>query len=282
MAFSIISPRPEFAGILRQEETYAVPDSDSFGNRLNGWFDRLMTQSGVDLAPSMLLALSLCSAIALGGLAFVVQENLLTTGLAAGLGCVLPILIAVVTRARRQLSLLKQLPPMLDELARAARTGRSLENCLQIVADDTPAPLGRELRLCTGRLDLGVSIPAAFAELPPRTGLVSTNVLVNALTVHRETGGDLVKVLERLAQTVRDRIQFQGRLRAATAASRATAILMIALPPAVLLFFTFRDAGYFTNLVNSQWGVRALVMAVLLQLIGSIWVLRIMKSSRRT
>jgi tight adherence protein B len=279
---SAILPHPDFAGILRQEETYAAPGSDTLGNRLNSGFDRLMMQSGMDLAPSMLLALSLCAAITLGGLAFVVQENLLTTGLAAGLGTVLPILTAVIIRVRRQATLLKQLPAMLDELARAAKTGRSLENCLQMVAADTPAPLGRELQRCTRRLELGMSIHGAFAELPERTGLVSANVLVTALTVHRETGGDLVKVLERLAQTVRDRIQFQGRLRAATAASRATAILMIVLPPAVLLFFTFRDPGYFTSLVNSQWGRRALVIAVVLQFIGTSWVLRIMKSAQRT
>src|SRR5690606_1470899 len=128
--------------------------------------------------------------------------------------------------------ILDQLPPMIDELARAAKTGRSLENCLGQVAHDTPNPLGAELRDCTRKLALGLSIDDALKELPHRTGLVAASVLATALSIHRQTGGDLVRVLARLSQTLRTRIQFQGRLKAATAASRATAILMIALPPA--------------------------------------------------
>lgn len=279
MSTHVLQPRPEFAAILRDQQEFAVPGRDTLGNRLNGWFDRLMIQSGADLSPAMLLALCLCSAVACGGLAFVVQENLLTTAIGALLGAAAPLVAAVIIRSRRQSEMLKQLPAMLDELARAARTGRSLEKCLALVADDTPQPLGGELRRCTRRLDLGMSINDALGELPLRTGLPATNVLVSALAVHRETGGDLVKVLERLAQTLRTRIQFQGRLKAATAASRATALLMLVVPPAVLAFFIFRDPDYLTNLMRSAWGFRVTLTAAVLQIIGSLWVLRILKHS---
>lgn len=274
-----IQSRPEFAAILRDQHEFAVPGRDSVGNRINGWFDRLMIQSGSEITPAMLLALCVCSAIACGGLAFVVQENLLTTAVGAVLGAAAPMVAAVVIRSRRRAEMLRQLPAMLDELARAARTGRSLEKCLALVAEDTPSPLGGELRRCTKRLDLGMSITEALGELPQRTGLTATNVFVSALAVHRQTGGDLVKVLERLAQTLRARIQFQGRLQAATAASRATALLMVLVPPAVLAFFIFRDSNYLTTLMSSEWGFRATLIAAALQIIGSIWVLRILKHS---
>ncbi|MEW4530393.1 MAG: type II secretion system F family protein [Maioricimonas sp. JB045] len=282
MATDVITPQPEFAGILRQQETFASGQGDDVGERLNSWFDRLMLQAGMEIAPAMVLALCLCSGATVGGLVFVVQENLLTTALAALLGFVLPLIVAMIVRSRRQSTMMNQLPPMIDELARAAKTGRSLENCLQLVAEDTPAPLGTELQLCTRRLGLGMPLRDALEQLPARTGLVSTSVLVTALSVHRETGGDLVKVLERLAQTLRDRLQFQGRLRAATAASRATAILMIALPPAVLMFFTFRDPEYFNNLMASQWGRTATFTALMLEFIGAMWVMRILRNSQRT
>lgn len=277
-----LTQRPEFAGILREQTTYGRDDSDSLGNRLNRGFDRLVIQSGVELAPAMLLALSVCCAIALGGLFFVIQENLLTTAWGAGLGAIIPVVTTAYFRARRQSMILRQLPGMIDELARAAHTGRSLESCLKLVADDTPAPLGTELRRCTRRLDLGMTIGEAFAELPRRTGLSSTNVLVTALSVHRDTGGDLVHVLERLSQTIRDRIQFIGRMRTATAASRATAVLMVVIPPLILLFFTFRDPGYLGNLMESYWGRFVTFAAVALQALGTLMVMWILKSTRRT
>ncbi len=281
MAVSIIKEGSEFAGILRQDENFAVENDRSLNNQLNGWFDRLMLQSGTTLSAQMLLLLSVFSAVTLAGMAFVWQEDLLSTAMAGFIGFLIPVLIMMVVRSRRQSVLLRQMPPMLDELSRAARTGRSLENCLAIVAHDTPNPLGAELRHCTRKLTLGLNIDESLSELPHRTGLIATSVLSTALSVHRQTGGDLVSVLTRLSSTLRDRIQFQGRLKAATAASRATAILMITLPPAIIAFFVFRDPDYLQNLFDSSWGLRCTVLAFILEVIGVIWVLRVLQTSQR-
>jgi len=277
-----ISPRPEFAGILKERNEYGTGQGVDTGDRINSWFDTLMRQSGWDLVPSVVLMLCACSAVAVGGTVFVIQENLLTTAFAALIGFLLPVIAAMVARSRRQTQLLQQLPPMLEELARAAKTGRSIEQCLHIVADDTPAPLGAELQLATRRLRMGVSLKDALSDLPERTGLMTLSLLSTTLVVQQQTGGDLVTVLNRLSRTIRDRLLFLGRLRAATAASRATATLMIVLPPAVLTFFIFRDPTYFQSLMDSTWGRNATLAAVALEVIGAVWVIRILQDSQRT
>ncbi len=277
-----IEPRREFSGILKERENFGTGRSADTSDRLNSWFDTLMLQSGWEIAPSMILMLCVCTAIAVGGLVFVIQENLLTTALGALIGFIAPIAAAMFARSRRQTQLMQQIPPMLEELGRAAKTGRSVEQCLQLVATDTPAPLGSELRLAAGRLKMGVPLRDALRDLPERTGLMTLNLLNTTLTVQQQTGGDLVTVLNRLSQAVRDRLLFLGRLRAATAASRATATLMIVLPPAILAFFLFRDPDYFQNLMGSSWGRNATLMAIALEVIGGIWVLRILKDSQRT
>lgn len=278
-----IRPRPEFARILKADESFTSQRApEAAGDKLNGWFDRLMVQSGLETSPVVLLLLSVVSAIAFGGAAFVIQENLLLTGLMAGIGAAVPIVVTMIKRTRRQTQIMKQLPETISELARAARTGRSLEQCFQIVADDTKGPLGDELKLCNRRLQMGLDMSGALRELPDRTGVVSISVLVMALTVNQQTGGDLVAVLDRLSRTIRDRLMFLGRLRAQTIASRATAVLMISLPPLILAFFMFRDPQYFQRLTNSGWGRGTLITAICLQVVGSAWVLRIMKNSRRT
>lgn len=281
MASATLLAQPEFAGILRNEETFATENDRSFGNQINTWFDNLMLQSGLGTSPGMILALSFCTAMTLGGFIFVLQENLLTTAFGAGMGALVPVLFAMIWRSRRQSQISQQLPGMLDELARAAKTGRSLEKSLELVANDTPSPLGTELQHCSRKLELGLSINDSLMELPNRTGVVATSVLVTALTVHMQTGGDLVKVLERLSLTLRDRIQFHGRLKAATAASRATAVLMIVLPLGIITFFALRDGEYLTTLLNSVWGVRITVTAVILEVIGAAWVLRILSTSQK-
>ncbi len=277
-----ITPKPEFADIVRTEETYAQPNREGMGQGLNGWFDRLMVQSGLELSPATLLMLCLLCGLTFGGLLFVWQENLLSTAFGGLIGSLIPLGIAMITRVRRQREILRQMPAMVGELARAARTGRSLEQCFHLVAKDTPAPLGSELKRCADRMQLGMGLPAALDELPERTGVVSLNVLVTALVVHHQTGGNLVTVLERLQQTIRDRLTFLGRLRTATSASRATALMMLLLPPGILMFFIIRDPQYFTTLMESTWGRWSTIIAITLQVIGSIWVIRILQNSQRT
>lgn len=277
-----VTPRPEFSGILKERDNFGTGRPADTADRLNSWFDMLMIQCGWELSPTMVLMLCVCAAITLGGVVFVIQENLLTTALGAMCGFLAPILAAMFARSRRQSLLMQQVPPMLEELGRAAKTGRSVEQCLQLVAADTPAPLGTELRLASGRLKMGVPLREALRDLPERTGLMTLNLMNTTLAVQQQTGGDLVTVLNRLSQAVRDRLLFLGRLRAATAASRATATLMIVLPPSILAFFLFRDPEYFQNLMGSVWGRNATLLAIALEIIGAVWVLRILQDSQRT
>lgn len=278
----IIEPSPLFAGILREQDHFASPDDVGVTADLNSAFDKLVLQSGVEMSATMLTLLCLSSCLVVAGSVFVLTDNLLLAGLAAGLGAVLPIIFTALIRGRRQKLIMEQMPPMVDELARAAKTGRSLEQCLEMVAHDTPSPLGDELRLCTRKQALGVGLPQALADLPLRTGIVSMNVFTMALTVHQQTGGDLVTVMDRLSRTIRDRIMFLARLRAATAASRAASILMIGLPPAIVAFFVWRDPNYFRDLFNSPWGRTMTLVAVVLQIIGASIVLRILKTTARS
>jgi len=277
-----IQPLPEFREILRERTEFASPADQGVGAQINSSFDQLMVQSGLGITPTMLLAVTFCSAFTLGGVAFVVQENLLTTALAMAIGSILPVAGVMFARYRRQTLLMNQMPGMVDELSRAAKTGRSLEQCLELVAADTPAPLGDELKLAARKMELGLSLPEALRELPGRTGLVSLNVFTTALAVHHQTGGDLVTVLDRLARTIRDRISFLERLRSATATSRASSLMMIGLPPAIVAFFIFRDPEYLTRLMNATWGRNVTILAIILQVVGAAWVLRILRNSQRT
>lgn len=278
----ILEPEATFAGILREQDHFASPQDVGLTADMNSAFDKLVLQSGVEMSATMLTALCFACCLVMAGSVFVITDNLLLASMAAGLGAALPIIFTALIRSRRQKLIMEQMPPMVDELARAAKTGRSLEQCLELVAHDTPSPLGDELRICTRKQAMGVGLATALADLPARTGIVSMNVFTMALTVHQQTGGDLVTVMDRLSRTIRDRISFLGRLRAATAASRAASLLMIGLPPAVVAFFAWRDPNYFRDLFDSPWGRTMTLIAIGLQIIGAAIVLRILKTTSRS
>jgi tight adherence protein B len=281
-ANSPIEPLPAFSEILRDQELYGTRGDEGFGNSINTWFDTLMIQSGIGVGPSVMLFLCAFCGMTLAGLVFVVQENLPSALLLAMIGFAAPVVVAVAMRQRRQKQMMAQLPAMIDELARAAKTGRSIEQCWELVGNDAAAPLGNELQECSRRMKMGEDMTQALKELPYRTGLITLNILVTALTVHQLTGGDLVSVLERLSQTIRDRLLFLGRLRAATTGSRATAVLMLALPVCIVVFFSIRDPLYVQKLMTSDIGRKVTLGSIAMEIFGSMFILRILQNSQRS
>lgn len=273
--------RPEFSGLLKEDTQFARGESDGLGESVNGWFDALMIQSGIRTSPGIWLGLCMVSCITLAGIAFVTTERPVATVIFGGVGAFLPIGYAIYARMTRQQKIMDQLPGMADELARCARSGRNLEHSFVLVAADTPAPLGEELRISARRMEMGIDVGSAVKDLASRTGVSTLTMFSSALAVHQDTGGDLISVLERLATAVRDRLHFVSRQRAATIASRMGAIMMVIIPILVISFYLFRDPNYLNSLLNSFWGRLSLWTAIVLQIVGCVTVFRILSRSSR-
>jgi tight adherence protein B len=278
---SSLERKPEFAGILREDQSFARGDSDGIGESVNGWFDTLMLQSGIRTGPGIWLGLCLLSGITLGGAAFVATERTVVTTVAAIMGLLLPILLAMMARSRRQKAIMEQLPGMAEELARSARSGRNLENAFRMVAGDTPSPLGDELRISARRMEMGIDVSSAVRDLAHRTGVTTLTMFSSALAVHQDTGGDLISVMERLATAVRDRLHFVSRQRAATITSRLGTILMVVFGMIAFGFYLFYDPDYLNKLLNSSFGRLSLMLAFSMMTIGCFFVYRILNRSAR-
>ncbi len=188
---SLIQPRPEFAGILKPPEAFGSGQSCGLADGINRWFDTLMLQSGMEAASPLMPLWSLYAGMAFGGLLFVIHENLLSTAVAAIAGFLLPIAVVMMLRVRRQKIILTQIPRMVDELVRTIQSGRGVEHGLRMAADNTPAPLGPELKLATQRIELGLPLAEAILELPQRTGINMFHRFNAALVEQQRTGGDL-------------------------------------------------------------------------------------------
>jgi len=272
--------RPAFSGLLKEDQTFSS-GGEGVGETVNGWFDELMLQSGIRTPPAVWLGLCALSGLAFGGSVYVLFEREIMAAIFGAAGLIVPLIIAMSIRARRQKAIMDQLPSMAEEMARCARSGRNLDHAFMMVASDTPSPLGDELRISARRMEMGIDIGSAVQDLAARTGVSTLTMLSSALAVHQDTGGDLISVLERLATAVRDRLHFVSRQRAATIASRMGAIMMVIIPILVMSFYLFRDPNYLSSLMSSFWGRLSLWAAVTLQIVGCLLVYRILSRSAR-
>jgi tight adherence protein B len=275
-----IEPLPKFTRIVRSRESFARRNGDGFAHRINASFDRLMLQSGVQIAPGVVLRLCLLGAIACGGSVFVAYENLLLTAVAVELGASLPIAVLMVIRSQRQARMLLQMPEMIEGLAAAAHDGGGILELLQWAVAKGPQPLADEMAFALRRMEMGLPVDEALLDLGDRTGLTSLGLLASAISLCHRTGGNLVWVLNRVAKTSREQLAVWERLRAVSIARKTSAALAIIPSSLVLGSFAWGPADRFA--APATGSLKVVLSGLVLILLGSYFVLTLLKNSQRS
>lgn len=244
----------------------------------DSWFGRLAAGAGRGMTVEIGLLMLLAGGLLFGGTLYLWLDNELAAligfivGLLAGLG------ILMNLRARRERAILHQLPDVMMSLARAVRSGETLDQAFARVGRDGGPPLGPEFARVASQLEFGLSLDAAMRALVRRNPIMEMRLLASTLIVQRKTGGNLTITLERLAHVIRDRISYRRQFRAATAAGRISAIVIALAAPLVFLYFFLFETEYVEPLLFMPLGNILLILAVVLQLLGIFFVYRILRN----
>jgi tight adherence protein B len=248
-----------------------------WAGRMDNAFNNMIQHTGLEMEPAQALAFVVLAAVGLATLLFVWRGELWLSvlGLTVGGGGVLTVFVVMRSRYRRQLS--EQLPDVLYLMARSLRAGLSLEQAISMTGDQGAKPLSDEFRRCNMQMKLGLAVPAALALIAKRIQLLDFDVFVSTVALHYAMGGNLTVLLDRLAASIRDRNLFRGYFRTATALSRVTAIFIGLMSPLLLLYYALYPPDHVRAFFESPTGWTAVSVAGALQLIGIIWLYRLMK-----
>ena len=257
---------------LRDEETTGSI------NKFDVWFERMLYMSGWNMTPIEGALLIVLVMLIGGGTALLVSESGLLTLLAATLMTLGVFGVLAVATQRRLAAFESQFPMALDLLARAVRAGESFDQSLALVSEAADEPVGIELRRCTKQLEMGLPLQTCMRGLAQRLDLMDVRIFANAVAVHRDAGGSLPTVLERLAEMIRDRQSCHRQLRIVTGAGRMSALLITALGPILFVYMFVFQPEYGHKLVDDPMGRWMLVGAVVAQVTGIVWVLRLLKN----
>jgi Flp pilus assembly protein TadB len=172
--------------------------------------------------------------------------------------------------ARRTHRVEHQLPDAIDLLVNAVRAGYSVPAAMEFVGREMASPVGPAFQRFHDEQRLGMDMRTALDGLRERLGTPDAQMLVLALQIQRETGGNLAEVLENLGHVVRERLDFRDQVAVLTAESRLSATVLSVLP--VMLFFVIRmiNPGYLGTMTQSTFGQGLMLYAVLSLMIGTI------------
>jgi tight adherence protein B len=194
------------------------------------------------------------------------------------LGFVVPFTVWGVIRRRvehRRQQFAEQLPDNLAVLASAIRAGHSFVGALSVVVEDAPEPARGEFRRVVADEQLGRPLEDALEVVVVRMNNRDLEQVALVAVLQRETGGSTAEVLERVVETVRERMELRRLVRTLTAAGRMSRWVVSLLPVALLLAIWILNPSYLDPLTSQTSGRILLVFAALLVICGSLVIKRI-------
>jgi tight adherence protein B len=213
---------------------------------------------------------------------------LITTGVATAFGLVVLLLIRIpfvaiavaafaatlpymYVRRRKTKRLRKfeeHFPESIDLLGRAIRAGHAFSTGLQLMAEESPQPIGMEFRRVFEEQKFGLSLEDSLLALADRIELVDMRIFVTAVMIQREVGGNLAEILDKISYTIRERFTIERQVRVYTAQGRFTGYLLAGLPIAIGFLIYMLNREYMTILWERQVGRLLMAAAAVLQIIG--------------
>ncbi len=184
-------------------------------------------------------------------------------GLAAGFG--FPRWVIAFLTAKRQKVFMEEFANALDVIVRGVKAGLPLTECLNIVARESPDPVGSEFRSIVEGSRMGITLEEGLQRMYERMPVPEVNFFVIVLSIQSKTGGNLSEALGNLTTVLRDRKSMRGKIQAMSSEAKASAGIIGSLPPGVAALIFVSTPDYIRPLFTEQMGN-------LLILGGAIWM----------
>ena len=172
---------------------------------------------------------------------------------------------------RRQAAFAEQLDDALQLMASGLRAGHSVLRAMDALATDTEAPMAVEFGRVVAETRVGRDLGDALDEVVHRTGSEDLAWVAQAVAVHREVGGNLAEVLDRVGSTIRERGQVRRQVQALSAEGRVSGYVLMALPVFALGFLGLVSPEYVARLTTGA-GLVLSAVGALLWVLGGVWL----------
>jgi tight adherence protein B len=238
---------------------------------------RLLYQADVTLTPGGVLLMSLCSWVIAGSLIYMKTGVLLISVVLGSVAALGPFAYVLNKRSRRFRKFEEQLPPALDMMVSALRGGQSLISAIGVVGREVPDPIGREFRTCYDEQNYGLELRTALENLAIRIPIQDVRIVITAILIQKETGGNLAEVLDKCSHVIRERFRLKREIRTKTAQGRLTGMVIAALPLGLGFLLYLMNPAVMSLLWKRPMGLKMLYTGLTMMVIGGLIIRKIVR-----
>jgi len=268
---------PEATTFVTEGPKGPLPSVDKILGGANSSLAQLIEQSGVRTTPSAMALATIIAGIMSGIICSMFVQRPIFWLLAGIMGAFLPMMWLRYKRSQRLKKFEEQFPEALDLLSRAIRAGHAFQTAMGMVADEVPSPVGFEFKKAFEQQNFGLPLRDVLDQMSERVPILDVKFFVTAVSIQRETGGNLAEILDNLAGVVRERFKILRQIRVHTAHGRFTGYVLLALPAALGVALVFINPDLMRLLFQERIGQMMLMGAMVLQTVGFFWIRQVIK-----
>ncbi|PMZ90888.1 MULTISPECIES: type II secretion system F family protein [unclassified Pseudomonas] len=238
---------------------------------------QLIEQSGHEYRAYRVILLGLALGVAAGAIVLMFSAIWWMALAVAFVVAWVPVLKILRDRNKRFAQFEEGLPDALDAMCRALRAGHPFNETLRLVAEEHRGAVAHEFGLTFADINYGNDVRRAMLGLLERMPSMTVMMLVTSILIHRETGGNLTEVLERLSRLIRGRFRFQRKIKTLSAEGRMSAWVLVAIPFVLAIAIIVTSPSYLPVLINDPTGHKLIIGAFGAMLVGIFWIKKIIR-----
>lgn len=242
---------------------------------LLGRVKRLVELAGVDLRPVRVIILIALACVALFIVVFALYRNIFVAVLCMAIPVALPLLYLDFRKKRQERLFTEQLPDVLTMIARSLRAGHSLSGSVELIGQEMAEPSAGFFRGAYEQQKLGIRIIDALTNMLKNVDSMDLRFFLTILKINADTGGNLAEILEKLAETIRSRLQIRRQVQVYTAEGRMSGYVLVVLPVALFVIFYLFRPGYVDVFFTERICQYILALAVLAEVAGFLVIRKI-------
>ena len=246
-------------------------------NRMGKGMDKQLEESDIPLSGGEFTALEIVSVVItvllIGSLTF---NPVVAVTAGAVMGFV-PFFLVRRARQKRLTSFNSQICDALSIISNSLRAGFSFMQSMDMVRKEMPDPIRKEFSRTFREVNLGTSTEKALQNLSIRVNSDDLDLVITAVLIQRQVGGNLAEVLDKIGETIRERVRLQGEIKTLTAQGKLSGIVIGMLPVLLALFMLVVNPSYVTILVTHPIGRVLLLMAVGGEILGFMVIRKIVQ-----
>ena len=229
------------------------------GRTFAGKIQRDLAQANLKFTVAEFIGLRIIAAIVGGVIGYVVEAirqlgaAIVLVGIGMVIGYMLPAIYLSRTKSRRLRGFNNQLGDTITLLDNSLRSGYSLLQSMEMVSRESPPPVSEEFRRVVQEVGLGVSTQDALNNLLRRVPSDDLDLMITAINIQHEVGGNLAQILDTIGHTIRERVRIKGEIRVLVAQQRISGYVVAALPILLAVVLAFITPEFMAPLFTVGW-----------------------------